>query len=43
MDKVNGPDVDTSEWNELEFFMDPLNAVSNYSRHFAIFMGGYPE
>jgi hypothetical protein len=37
MDKVDGTDVDKSEWIKLEFFMDPDNPDSKYSGKFAIF------
>jgi hypothetical protein len=37
MDKVDGPDVDKSEWIKLEFLMDPDNPAPKYSRQFAIF------
>jgi hypothetical protein len=45
MDKVDGPDVDKSEWIKLEFLMDPDNPPwgSKYSRQFAIFKDGCPE
>jgi hypothetical protein len=45
MDKVDGPEVDKSEWIKLEFFMDPDNPASgsNYSRQFAIFKDPCPE
>jgi hypothetical protein len=39
MDKVDGPDVDKSEWIKLEFLMDPDNPAwgSKYFRQFDIF------
>jgi hypothetical protein len=37
MDKVDGPDADKTEWIKLDFFMDPDNSASKYSRQFAIF------
>jgi hypothetical protein len=37
MDKVDGPDVDNSEWIKMEFLIGPYNPVSKYSRQFAIF------
>jgi hypothetical protein len=43
MDKVDGTDVDKSEWIKLEFLMDPDNPASKYSQQFAIFMDGCPE
>jgi hypothetical protein len=30
MDKVDGPDADTSEWIKLEFLMDQDNPASKY-------------
>jgi hypothetical protein len=30
MDKVDGPDVDKSEWIKVEFLMDPDNPASKY-------------
>jgi hypothetical protein len=43
MDKIDGHDVDKSEWIKLEFLMDPDNPASKYSRQFAIFKDGCPE
>jgi hypothetical protein len=45
MDKVDGPEADTSGWIKLEFLMDPDKPVLGYkySRQFAIFKDGYPE
>jgi hypothetical protein len=45
MEKVNGTDVDKSEWIKLEFLMDPDNQTSGskYSRQFAILKDGCPE
>jgi hypothetical protein len=43
MDKVDGPNADTSEWIELEFLMNPDNPASKYSRQYAIFKDGCPE
>jgi hypothetical protein len=43
VDKVDGPDGDKSEWIKLEFFTDPDNPASNYSRQFAISKDGCPE
>jgi hypothetical protein len=45
MDKVDGPDMDKSEWIKLEFLMDPdiPSSGSKYSRQFAIFKDGCPE
>jgi hypothetical protein len=43
MDKVDGPDAETSEWITLEFLMDPDNLFSNYSRQFSIIKDGCPE
>jgi hypothetical protein len=37
VDKVDGPDVDKSEWIKLEFIIDPDNPASKYSRQFDIF------
>jgi hypothetical protein len=41
-DKVNGPDVDKSEWIKLGFLMDPDNPAldSKYSQQFDIFKDG---
>jgi hypothetical protein len=43
MDKLDGPDVDNSEWIKLEFLMDPYNPASMYSQQFAILKDGCPE
>jgi hypothetical protein len=45
MEKVDGPDVDKSEWIKLEFFMNPDSPASGYkySRQFAIFKDGCLE
>jgi hypothetical protein len=43
MDKVDGPDVDKSEWIKLEFLMDPDNPSSKYYRQFVIFNDGCSE
>jgi hypothetical protein len=45
IEKVDGPDVDKSEWIKLVFLMDPDNPVSGstYFRQFAIFKDGCPE
>jgi hypothetical protein len=43
MEKVDAPDADKSELIKLEFFMDPDNPASKYSRQFAIFKDGFPE
>jgi hypothetical protein len=40
MDKVDGPDADKSEWIMLEFFINPDNPASKYTRQFAIFKDG---
>jgi hypothetical protein len=42
MDKVDGPDIDKSEWIKLEFLMDPDKPAwgSKYSQQFAIFKNG---
>jgi hypothetical protein len=37
MDKVDGPDTDKMELVKLQFFMEPDNPTSKYSRKFAIF------
>jgi hypothetical protein len=42
MDKVDGPDVDKTEWMKLEFLIDPDNPASNNSQHFVIFQDGFP-
>jgi hypothetical protein len=44
-DKVDGPDVDKSEWIKLESLINPDNPASGskYSRQFAIFKDGCPE
>jgi hypothetical protein len=44
-EKVDGPDVDKSEWIKLEFLMDTDNpsSGSEYSQQFAIFKDGCPE
>jgi hypothetical protein len=43
MDKVDGTDVDKSEWIKLEFLMDIDNPVTKYSRQFSIFKDGCLE
>jgi hypothetical protein len=45
MDKVDGAEVDKSEWIKLDFLMDPDNPASGskYSRQFSIFKDGCPE
>jgi hypothetical protein len=45
MDKVDGPDMDKSNWIKLEFLMDPDNPASSskYLRQFAIFKDKCPE
>jgi hypothetical protein len=43
MDKVDGPDVDKTEWTKLEFLMDPDNASFKCFRHFVIFKDGCTE
>jgi hypothetical protein len=43
LDKVYEPDMEKSDWINLEFFMDPDNPSSKYSRQFSIFKDGYPE
>jgi hypothetical protein len=43
MDRVDGPDMDKSEWIRLEFLMDPDNPASKYSWQFAIFEDGFQE
>jgi hypothetical protein len=42
IDKVDGTDVDKSEWIKLEFLMDPDNPALDYkySQQFAIFKDG---
>jgi hypothetical protein len=42
LDKVDGPDVDKSEWIKLEFLINPYNpeSGSKYSRQLAIFKDG---
>jgi hypothetical protein len=40
IDKVDGPDADKSEWNKLEFLIDPDNPTSKYSRHLAFLKDG---
>jgi hypothetical protein len=42
MDKVDGPDMDKSEWIKLEFLMDPNNLAMDYkhSQQFANFKDG---
>jgi hypothetical protein len=40
MDKVDGSDMDKSEWIKLEFLMDPDKQASKYSQTFAIFKDG---
>jgi hypothetical protein len=44
-EKMDGPDADKSEWIKLAFLMDLDNPDmdSKYSRHYAIFKGGFPE
>jgi hypothetical protein len=41
--KVDGPDVDKSEWIKLEFLIDPDKPASKYSRQFTIFKDCFPE
>jgi hypothetical protein len=45
LDKIDGHDVDKSEWIKLEFLMDSDKPAlgSKYSRHFAIFKDGCLE
>jgi hypothetical protein len=43
MDKVDGPDLDKSEWFKLELLIDPDNPASKYSQKSAIFKDGSPE
>jgi hypothetical protein len=45
MDKVDGTDLDKSEWINLEFIMDPDNSDldSKYSQQFSIFKDARPE
>jgi hypothetical protein len=43
IDKVDGPDMDKSEWIKLDFLMDPDNPAFKYYRQFAIFKDGCPE
>jgi hypothetical protein len=43
MDKVEGADVDKSEWMKLEFFIDPDNPAFKYSHQFTNFKDGCPE
>jgi hypothetical protein len=45
MNKVDGTDVDKSDWIKLEILMDPDNPALDpkYSRQFAIFKDGCPE
>jgi hypothetical protein len=37
MEKIDGPEVENSEWIELYFLIDPVNPFSKYSQQFAIF------
>jgi hypothetical protein len=43
VEKVDGPEADKSEWIKLEFFMDPDNPASKYSRQFDIFKYEFSE
>jgi hypothetical protein len=48
MENIDGPDLDKSEWNKLEFLLDPDNPALysldfKYSRNLAIFKDGFPE
>jgi hypothetical protein len=43
MNKVDGLELDKSEWIKLEFFMDSVNPASKYYWYFVIFRDGFPE
>jgi hypothetical protein len=43
MDKVNEREKEKNEYIKLEFFMNPDNSGSKYSKQFSIFKDGCPK